>query len=423
MRKEITSIDIKEKHSPVPVPLSLRFLSDGSIVVKKGSTTIQKNGASATVIGSMTKEFKEEVVENINLVHKSFRSWMSELRDMHKNKIKDYYHGEEVIITSIKYTRVVTTLVEEIMPDKISESSSTMTQKGESSSTMTQKGEAKDFEQPLSESVSIEPGFTRLGKKNGVNQMQSRQFSTKKSEPVSLVPYVSPRLDLVPRVISLLRDEKVLFYLDDISMNLLNVDSPDLKEHLSSLITLIRRIYESMESVNAGGYCNITRLSDIPVISDYLKVYVQTTDPELTDYLKSSRALDEIGLQRVLKHFDEVLTQREKVVLLPWLSSLLNLNMYYILIDVLYRLGVDRRETQSKTLSESLSESLTIEETIYDLIEDLKTYSDIFHGRLNPSIRECMRQRGVTISENVYCGFDTEYKNLDMKENKILSAQ
>jgi hypothetical protein len=409
MRKEITSLDIKEKHSPVP--LSLRFLSDGSIVVKKGSTTIQKNGASATVIGSMTKDFQEEVVENINLVQKSFTSWMSELRGIPKNQLKDYYHGEEVIITSIKYTRVVTTLVEEIMPDKISESSSTMTQKGES----------KDFEQPLSESDSIEPGFTRLGKANVFKPIQLRQFSTMKSEPVSLVPYVSPRLDLVPRVISLLRDEKGLFYLDAISMNLLNVDSPDLKEHLSSLITLIRTMYQSMESVNARGYCNITRLSDIPVISDYLKVYVRTTDPELTDYLKSSRALDEIGLQRVLKHFDEVLTQREKVVLLPWLSSLLNLNMYYILIDVLYRLGVDRQATQSITLSESLT--IEEKESIYDLIENLKTYSDIFHGRLNPSIRECMRQRGITISENVYCGFDTEYKNVDMKENKILSAQ
>lgn len=34
-----------------------------------------------------------------------------------------------------------------------------------------------------------------------------------------------------------------------------------------------------------------------------------------------------------------------------------------------------------------------------------------------------MRQRGLTISENVYCGFDTEYKNVDMNSNTILSAQ
>jgi hypothetical protein len=340
---------------------------------------------------------------------------MSELREASKGGLRACYHGEELLITSIKYTRVVTTIVEESLPVK---------PVSDVASVMTSKDETKDPVAPLSGSVSFEPEASSvgvLGKLKGGNLIQARSFCTMKSEPVSLVPYVSPRLDLVPRVINLLRDEKGSFYLDEISMNLLNVDSPDLKEHLSRLITLIRVMYQSIESVNDGGYCNITRLSDIPVISDYLKVYVQTTDPELTDYLKSIRALDEIGLQRVLKHFDEVLTQREKVVLLPWLSSLLNLNMYYILIDVLYRLGVDRRETQSITLSESLT--IEEKESIYDLIEDLKTYSDIFHGRLNPSIRECMRQRGVTISENVYCGFDTEYKNVDMKENKILSAQ
>lgn len=338
---------------------------------------------------------------------------MSELRGMHNNSIRDYYHGEEVKIRSIKYTRVVTTLVEEVMPE--SEYSS--------NSTMTPKGDSEEIEKPLSESVSIEHGFTGLGlgKKTRKNLMQSRQFSTMKSEPVSLVPYVSPHLDLVPRVIKLLRDDKGSYYLDAISINLLKLESPDLKEHLSSLITHIRDLFRSVESVNDNGYCNITRLSDVPVIADYLKVYLQTGNSEVTDYLKSSRALDEIGLQGVLKRFDEVLTPREKVVLLPWLSNLLNLNMYFILIDVLDRLGVSRRENKSITLSESLT--ISEKESIYDLIEDLKTYSDKFHGRLNPSIRESMRQRGITISENVYCGFDTEYKNIDMKKNKILSAQ
>jgi hypothetical protein len=68
MRK-LTHIDPKEHHS-----ISIRILSDGSIVLKKGSITIQKNGSSATILGSMTKQFGEDVVENINLVQKSFTS-------------------------------------------------------------------------------------------------------------------------------------------------------------------------------------------------------------------------------------------------------------------------------------------------------------------------------------------------------------
>jgi hypothetical protein len=71
MRKEITSIDINAKHR---VSLSIRFQDDGSILVKKGSTTIIKNGSSAFVKGGLIKDFKEDVVENINLVQKAFTS-------------------------------------------------------------------------------------------------------------------------------------------------------------------------------------------------------------------------------------------------------------------------------------------------------------------------------------------------------------
>jgi len=42
---------------------------------------------------------------------------------------------------------------------------------------------------------------------------------------------------------------------------------------------------------------------------------------------------------------------------------------------------------------------------------------------INPSVRESLRQRGITVTENIYCGYDTEYKNLDMNKNQILSAQ
>lgn len=73
MRKSI-NIDIKEKVRPVSLSLGLGFLDDGSIVVKKGSTTIIKNGSSATIRGGLKKEFKGDVVENINLVQKSFTS-------------------------------------------------------------------------------------------------------------------------------------------------------------------------------------------------------------------------------------------------------------------------------------------------------------------------------------------------------------
>jgi hypothetical protein len=61
---------IKEQHSRKA--LSLGFGDDGSMIVKKGSTTIIKTGSSAFVKGGLIKDFKDDVVENIGLVQKSF---------------------------------------------------------------------------------------------------------------------------------------------------------------------------------------------------------------------------------------------------------------------------------------------------------------------------------------------------------------
>lgn len=127
------------------------------------------------------------------------------------------------------------------------------------------------------------------------------------------------------------------------SLTLLSIDSPDLRDHLSSLIAELRSLSLSIESVNARGYCNITRLSDVPLLSSYLYVYVHHPKSEIDAYLKSKKGLEKQGLQGVLKSLDEILTPGEKLVLLPWLSSLLNLNLYYLIIEILDRLGIDKK--------------------------------------------------------------------------------
>ena len=348
---------------------------------------------------------------------------MSEIRSMYKDAIKGSYHDENVLITSIRYTKK--TLVEENLPP-IAPDSDTSSSKAASKdpvafagsdafesevSNVGILGKLKSPVAPLSESSKVSETL----KINSVNKNSSRSYSTKVVPAMDLVSYVVPVMDLVPYGVRLLRKSNGKFYIEGI--NLLKADSPDLKVHLSALIAQISGLMREIESVNVGGYCNLTRLSDIPVISEYLKVYVQSDKPELSDYLKGGDAQDQLGKQGVLKALDNYLTQREKRVLLPWLSSLLNLNMYYLLIDVLDRLGVRAQ------VFPNLSTEDQDQEIIYDLIEDIQTYSVTFHGNLNPSIRECMRQRGITVSENVYCGFDTEYKNIDLKYNKILSAQ
>jgi hypothetical protein len=65
-----TNIDVSAKFSPDT--LSLQFQSDGSLVVKKGSTTIRKSGSSATITGGLIKQFKGNVVEDVGLVQRCF---------------------------------------------------------------------------------------------------------------------------------------------------------------------------------------------------------------------------------------------------------------------------------------------------------------------------------------------------------------
>lgn len=145
---------------------------------------------------------------------------MLELREASKGRIRGYYHGEELEITSIKYTRVVRTIVEETLPSKPS---------SEVKSVMGSNEETKDSEQqPLSDSVSNELEVYR--KTSGIPVYPKRKYSTHtrshvrssdsvtlvpyESSRLDLVPYESRRLDLVPRKINLLRDVKGSFYLD-----------------------------------------------------------------------------------------------------------------------------------------------------------------------------------------------------------------
>jgi len=152
-----------------------------------------------------------------------------------------------------------------------------------------------------------------------------------------------------------------------------------------------------------GGFA--ASVVEVPVLSGYLEAYVKCKKLEKMD----PEALLGLSAQEKVNMIDNVLTMNEKRVLVVWLYSLFNLNMYSLLVDILSKIGDP--ETKDCTDEEK------------DMIEDLKSYALKFNGNIIPSIRESLRQRGITVSKNIYCGFDTEYKNIEMSENEILSAQ
>jgi hypothetical protein len=203
-----------------------------------------------------------------------------------------------------------------------------------------------------------------------------------------------------PPIIRLVRDSNGSFTFEGLESNNL-LHSQRLKEILDGIKGKIREL----ESVTDKGYINSTRLSDFPVLSGYLRPYIKSKRLEKLDGV----ALSKLSEKEILQILDKELTFREKRVLIIWFYSLFNLNLFYLILEVLNRLG----SVNTEILSEELK----------DLIEDLKTYAGKLYGNISPSIRESMRQRGITVTENIYCGYDTEFKNVDMKENQILSAQ
>lgn len=63
------------------------------------------------------------------------------------------------------------------------------------------------------------------------------------------------------------------------------------------------------------------------------------------------------------------------------------------------------------------------ESTITDLEADLSVHCKDLYTHLDNSIKKKLQRRGMTIFQNIYTGFDTEYVNKDTKSNKLLSVQ
>jgi len=244
---------------------------------------------------------------------------MSELRSLYKGRIESEYHDETILITSIKYTRVVKTLVVASLPDNVDKSPSPPLITG--SNDAVSPSVSGPSESKVSNGVKVAP-LGVLGNKKSVNQIQSREFSSsssssssssiKSSQPLSLVPYYKintlPKLNQIclysrkPSVITMERLLTGQYSFGDLRcVNLLH--SQRLKEILDCITEEISKI----ESINDKGYVNTTRLSDYPVLNNYLDTYVKNKDSDVLVGLSNRERLEKL---------DSSLSLREKRVLI-----------------------------------------------------------------------------------------------------------
>lgn len=132
------------------------------------------------------------------------------------------------------------------------------------------------------------------------------------------------------------------------------------------------------------GYLNKTDLTKFPIIKEILPFFIKTPRDKIEqayDFILGDRAKDSY----------------------QWIYNLIVLNLYQVCLE------------QIKNSDPQIAES--------DLIINLRFREKVLYKRLDPTIRQVLLKRGISIIQNIYTGFDTEYKTREVGFNELLSCQ
>lgn len=145
-------------------------------------------------------------------------------------------------------------------------------------------------------------------------------------------------------------------------------------EHCLAIIT---NIQEKIESSTNKGFLPCHDISKFPVISEMLTCFL----------------LDSTDLEFVCGKSMESY---------KWLYNLILLNLYIISIETI-KTNMNTRKV--------------------DELTDLKVKERELYSLLDPSIRHLIQQRGISIRQNTYIGFDTEFSLKSKDHNTLVSSQ
>lgn len=152
------------------------------------------------------------------------------------------------------------------------------------------------------------------------------------------------------------------------------------EQNLKTILNTLQEMLDTLGRVNAPGYINYTDLSKHPVISDIFPAFINNS------------VIETIPGHSTPKSY-------EKIIKWGYNLFIMHLLLFTFLLS-----------SKSK-------------DNYPDFTLDVKNFEKELTTLLDSSLRLKLRKRGLTIIQNIYCGFDTEYKNIDMLTNKILSAQ
>lgn len=146
---------------------------------------------------------------------------------------------------------------------------------------------------------------------------------------------------------------------------------------------MLHRLTSILDSININkGYVNSIDYETNPLLKDLYKTISNK------DFLSKGPSND-----LVLKHTEFII---------KWSYNLFLLHLLLLTLHV---------------------SNLLSDENHLDLKTDYRILEKELTSSLDATIRVKLRKQGVGITQNIYCGFDTEYKNKDALTNKLLSIQ
>jgi hypothetical protein len=179
-----------------------------------------------------------------------------------------------------------------------------------------------------------------------------------------------------------------------------------LKLKTSDMVTLLdcNKMYNKLEefiktlnSLESKGFINNDRIQDIPLIAPFLLPLTLPSKDENKDKDKDKTTVKDPLLY---------LRGDQGIDSYKWIYNLIMLNLYYVTLKAIQLIILLEGDT-----------------TESDFLSDFKSLSKLFYNKIDPSIRKSLQKRGISIIQNIYTGFDTEYKNVNAKTNHLLSVQ
>ena len=145
---------------------------------------------------------------------------------------------------------------------------------------------------------------------------------------------------------------------------------------------MIDTVLTSLESSTSSGFLPSHDLRKFPIISEFLHPFLQS--------------VEELGVQ-------EYVCGRKSMESYKWIYNIILLNLYLVCLESLQKTEVNPSNV--------------------DIVTDLISKERALYGSLDPSIRHYIVKRGISIKENTYIGFDTEFTITDSGLNQLVSAQ